>query len=66
MAYQPAVRGSYNGRTAEMFSEAMMAELWDSVGTASRTGTHKAQEGASGGCDAHTSGETSVDTLQAR
>jgi hypothetical protein len=42
------VRGSYNGRTAGMFGEAAMAELWDSVGAAVKAGTHKAQEGASG------------------
>jgi hypothetical protein len=42
------VRGSCDGRTAGMFSEAAMAELWDAVGTAAMTGTHKAQEGASG------------------
>jgi hypothetical protein len=42
------VRGSCNGRTAGMFDEAVMAELWDGVGTAATVGTHKAQEGASG------------------
>jgi hypothetical protein len=41
------VRGSCDGRTTGMFSEAVMAELWDSVGTAKKAGTHKAQEGAS-------------------
>jgi hypothetical protein len=35
------------------------------VGKATMAKTHKAQEGASG-CDAHTSGETSVGMLQAR
>jgi hypothetical protein len=30
-----------------MFGEAVMAEPWDSVGTAATAGTHKAQEGAS-------------------
>jgi hypothetical protein len=39
------VRGSCDGRTAVMFGEAMMAELWDGVGTAAMAGTHKAQEG---------------------
>jgi hypothetical protein len=43
--YQPAMRGSCDGRTAEMFGEAMMAELWDGVGTTAMAGTHKAQEG---------------------
>jgi hypothetical protein len=37
------VRGSYDGRTAVMFGEATMAELWDGVGTAMMTRTHKAQ-----------------------
>jgi hypothetical protein len=60
------VRGSCDGRTTEMFGEAAMAEPWDSVGTAMTAGTHKAQDGLLGGCDAHTGGETSVGTLQAR
>jgi hypothetical protein len=42
------VRGSCDGKTAGMFVEAMMVELWDGVGTAMMVGTHKAQEGASG------------------
>jgi hypothetical protein len=46
--YQLVVRGSYDGRTAGMFGEAVMAKLWDSVGTTAMTRTHKAQEGASG------------------
>jgi hypothetical protein len=46
--YQSVVRGSYDGRTARMFSEAAMAEPSDCVGTAETAGTHKAQEGASG------------------
>jgi hypothetical protein len=48
LAYQPAVRGSCDGRTARMFSEAAMAKPWDGVGTTVMAGTHKAQEGASG------------------
>jgi hypothetical protein len=48
LAYQPAVRGSCDGRTAGMFSEAAMAKPWDGVGTAVMARTHKAQEGASG------------------
>jgi hypothetical protein len=47
--YQPAMRGSCNGRTAGMFGEAALAELWDGVGKAVMAGIHKAQEGASGG-----------------
>jgi hypothetical protein len=42
------MRGSCDGRIARMFSEAVMAEPWNSVGTATMAGTHKAQEGASG------------------
>jgi hypothetical protein len=42
------VRGSYDGRTTGMFSEAAMAEPWDGVGIAVMAGTCKAQEGASG------------------
>jgi hypothetical protein len=46
--YQPVVRGSYGGRTAGMFGEAVMARPWDGVDTAATVGTHKAQVGASG------------------
>jgi hypothetical protein len=60
------VRGSCNGKTARMFGEATMAKLWDGVGTAAMAGTHLAQEGASGWCDAHTGGETLVVMLKAR
>jgi hypothetical protein len=49
-----------------MFGEAAMAKLWEDVGKSMMAGTHKAQEGASGWCDAHTGSETSVGTLQAR
>jgi hypothetical protein len=35
-------------QTTGIFGEAAMAELWDGVGKAAMTGTHKAQEGASG------------------
>jgi hypothetical protein len=42
------VRGSYDGRTAGMFDEAVMVEPWDGVGTAAMAGTHKAQDRASG------------------
>jgi hypothetical protein len=42
------VQGSYDGRTAGIFVEATMAELWDGVGTTAIAGTHDAQEGASG------------------
>jgi hypothetical protein len=46
--YHPIVQGSCDGKTAEMFAEATMAEPWDGVGTAETAGTNKAQEGASG------------------
>jgi hypothetical protein len=46
--YQLVMRGSYDGRTAGMFSGAVMAEPWDSVGTAVTARTHKAKEGAFG------------------
>jgi hypothetical protein len=42
------VRGSCDGRTAGMFDEAMMAELWGGVGIAVTAGTHMAQKGVSG------------------
>jgi hypothetical protein len=34
--------------TVGMFGEAVMAKLWEGVGKAAITRTHKAQEGASG------------------
>jgi hypothetical protein len=48
LAYQQAMWGSYDGRTAGMFGEAVMAKPWNGVGTAAMARTHKAQEGASG------------------
>jgi hypothetical protein len=42
------MRESCDGRTAEMFGEAAMAEPWDGVGTDAMAGSHKVQEGASG------------------
>jgi hypothetical protein len=48
VAYQPAVRGSCDGKTVGVFGEAAMAKPWDGVGTAMIARTHKAQEGASG------------------
>jgi hypothetical protein len=66
LAYQPAVRGSCDGRTTGMFGEAVRAKPWDGVGIAAMARTHKAQEGLLGGCDAHTSRKTSVGMLQAR
>jgi hypothetical protein len=43
------VWGSCDGRTAGIFGEAAMAELWEGMGKVVMAGTHKAQEGASGG-----------------
>jgi hypothetical protein len=42
LAYQLAVRGSYDGRAAGMFSESAMAEPRDGVGKAVMAGTNKA------------------------
>jgi hypothetical protein len=58
--------GKLRWQTAGMFGEVAMAKPWDGVGKAAMAGTHKAQEGLLGGCDAHAGGETSVGTLQAR
>jgi hypothetical protein len=60
------VQGTCDGIITGMFGEAARAEPWETVGTAVIAGTHKAEEGLLGGCDAHTGGETSVGTLQAR
>jgi hypothetical protein len=43
------VRGIYISKTAGMRGEAAMAESWEGVGKVVMVGTHKAQEGASGG-----------------
>jgi hypothetical protein len=58
--------GKLRWQTAGMFRDAAMANPWEGVGKATMAGTHKAQEGLLGGCDAHTGDETSVDMLQAR
>jgi hypothetical protein len=41
LAYQPAMQGSCDGRTAGMFGQAVMGKLWDGVGTAVMARTHK-------------------------
>jgi hypothetical protein len=56
----PGCAGKLRWQTAGMFGEAAMAEPWDGVGKAAMAGTHKAQEGLLGVCDAHTGSETSV------
>jgi hypothetical protein len=58
--------GKLRWQTTGMFGEAAMAEPWDGVGKVAMAGTHKAQEGLLGGCDAHAGGETLVGTKQAR
>jgi hypothetical protein len=58
--------GKLRWQTAGMFGEAVMAEPWDGVGKAAMAGTHKAQEGLLGWCDAHVGSETLVGTLQVR
>jgi hypothetical protein len=60
------VRGSYDGRNAGMFGEAVMAEPWDGVGEAVMAKPIRHKRGLLGGCDAHTGGEASVGTLQVR
>jgi hypothetical protein len=58
--------GKLRWQTTGMFDEAAMAEPWDGVGKAAMAGTHKAQEGLLGGCDAHAGSENLVGMLQAR
>jgi hypothetical protein len=57
---------SCDGRTTGMFHEAAMPEPWDGVVQLRWLEPIKHKRGLLGGCDAHTSGETSVGTLQAR
>jgi hypothetical protein len=49
-----------------MFGEAAMVEPGDGVGKAAMAEPIRHKRGLLGGCDAHTGGETSVGTLQAR
>jgi hypothetical protein len=58
--------GKLRWQTAGMFGEAVMAEPWDGVGKAMMAEPTRHKRGLLGGCDAHTSSETSVGTLQAR
>jgi hypothetical protein len=58
--------GKLRWQTAGMFGDAVMAEPWDGVGEATMAKPIRHKRGLLGGCDAHTSGETSVGTLQAR
>jgi hypothetical protein len=58
--------GKLQWQTAGMFSDAAMAKPWDGVGEAAMAEPIWNKRGLLAGCDAHTSGETSVGTLQAR
>jgi hypothetical protein len=53
-------------QTAGIFGEVAMAKPWDGVGEAAMDEPIRHKRVLLGGCDAHTSGETSVGTLQAR
>jgi hypothetical protein len=63
--YQQDVQGSYDGRTAGMCGEAVMAKSRDGVGEATMAILISHKMGLLVGCNAHTGGETSVGTLQA-
>jgi hypothetical protein len=58
--------GKLRWQTAGMFGEVAMAEPWDGVGEAAMAKPTRHKRGLLGGCDAHTGGESSVGTLQAR
>jgi hypothetical protein len=58
--------GKLRWQNAGMFGDAMMAEPWDGTGEAAMAEPIWHKRGLLGGCDAHTGGETSVGTLQAR
>jgi hypothetical protein len=58
--------GKLRWQTAGMFGDAAMAEPWDGVGEATMAEPIWPKRGLLDGCDAHTSDETSVGTLQAR
>jgi hypothetical protein len=58
--------GKLRWQTTGMFGEAAMAEPGDGVGKAAMAEPIRHNRGLLGGCDAHTSGETSMGTLQAR
>jgi hypothetical protein len=58
--------GKLRWQTAGMFGDTAMAEPCDGVGEAAMAELKRHKRGLLGGCDAHTGGETSVGTLQAR
>jgi hypothetical protein len=58
--------GKLRWQTAGISGDAAMAKPWDGVGEAAMAEPIWHKIGLLGGCDAHTSSETSVGTLQAR
>jgi hypothetical protein len=58
--------GKLRWQIVGMFGDAAMAKPWDGVGEATMAEPIRHKRGLLGGCDAHTGGETSVGTLQAR
>jgi hypothetical protein len=58
--------GKLRWQTARMFGDAAMVEPWDGVEEAMMAEPIRHKRGLLGGCDAHTGGETSVGTSQAR
>jgi hypothetical protein len=58
--------GKLRWQTARMFGDAAMVEPWDGVEEAMMAESIRHKRGLLGGCDAHTGGETSVGTSQAR
>jgi hypothetical protein len=58
--------GKLRWQNAGMSGEAAMAEPGDGVCKAAMAEPIRHKRGLLAGCDAHTGGETSVDTLQAR
>jgi hypothetical protein len=58
--------GKLRWQTAGMFGDAAMAEPLDGVGEVAMAEPIWHKRGLLGGCNAHTRGETSVGTLQAR
>jgi hypothetical protein len=58
--------GKLRWQTVGIFSEATMAESWDGVGEATMAEPIRHKRVLLVGCDAHTGGETSMGTLQAR
>jgi hypothetical protein len=58
--------GKLRWQTVGMFREVVMDEPGDGVGKAMMAEPIRHKRGLLGGCDAHTGGETSVGTLQAR